>query len=66
GVNNEVAVSVSTTNVANDTVILGVLSKSGTCFYIKDVTASPGTQYAKGACATTATPGSLPAFTNTW
>ena len=60
---NEVAVSV---NPAGDTVTIGVLSKSGTCFYIQDTTASPGTQYAKGACATTATPASLPAFTGSW
>jgi len=64
--NNEVAVSVSQTNTPGDTVIVGVKSKSNTCFYIKDVTASPGTQYAKGACATTATPAGLPAFTSTW
>ena len=62
---NEVAVSV---NAAGDTVTLGVLSKSGTCFYVQDKTTagSAGTTYAKGACATTATPASLPAFTNSW
>ncbi|MBV8559709.1 MAG: prepilin-type N-terminal cleavage/methylation domain-containing protein [Acidimicrobiia bacterium] len=65
GLNNEVAVSVATTNVANDTIYIGVKSKSGNCFYIKDVTASPGTQYYKGTCPATNAMGSI-TFTNTW
>ena len=68
GLNNEVAVSISTTTVTNDTVILGVLSKSGTCFYIKDVTGAggAGTSYAKtSSCPPTNNLGAL-AFSNTW
>jgi len=62
--NNEVAVNV---NAGGDTVILGVKSKSNTCFYVKDTTTagSAGTSYAKGTCADV-NGGSLPAFTNSW
>jgi len=44
-----VVVSVSQTNTANDTVILGAKSDSGTCFYIKDVASTPtgGVTYGK-------------------
>ena len=44
-----VVVSVSQTNTANDTVILGAKSDSGTCFYLKDVASTPtgGVTYGK-------------------
>ncbi|MBV8235989.1 MAG: hypothetical protein JO075_09850, partial [Acidimicrobiia bacterium] len=59
--NNEVAVSISGTNV-----VIGVLSKSGTCFYLEDDAASPGTQYYKSAsCPATNSMGS-PAWTSSW
>ena len=50
-----VSVAVLTTTTANDTVILGAKSDSGTCMYLKDVAGGPGTSYAKSdgtnACA---------------
>ena len=57
---NQVAVSVSGTNV-----VIGVQSKSGTCFYIQDTAGNPGTQYGKSASCP-ATNGSLPTFTTSW
>ncbi|MBV8980828.1 MAG: hypothetical protein JO086_07995, partial [Acidimicrobiia bacterium] len=65
GATNEVAVSVSTTTNANDTVVIGVKSKSGTCYYLKDVAGSSGTTYGKDSTCP-ATNGTLPTFTSSW
>lgn len=67
GLGNEIAVSVSTSSggVTNDTVVIGVRSKSGTCYYIKNAARNPATQYASSASCP-ATNGSLPPFTAGW
>jgi len=65
GSNNEVAVTVSQTTTAGDTVVIGVKSKSGTCYYIKDVAGNPGTTYGKSSSCP-ATNGTLPSFTSSW
>jgi type IV pilus assembly protein PilA len=66
--NNEVAVSVGTTTNTNDTVYIGVKSKSGNCYYIKDTTGTPGTQYWNtGTCVATASTGVTGAvWANAW
>ena len=69
GLTNEVAVSVGTTTNTNDTLYIGVKSKSGHCFYIKDTAGSPGTQYynAGSTCnATSATGVSGATWTTSW
>jgi type IV pilus assembly protein PilA len=50
---NEVGFVVSQTNIAGDTITLGVLSKSNKCFFLQDVSSSPGagTFYAEGTPA---------------
>jgi type IV pilus assembly protein PilA len=67
GLANEVAVSVSTSTggITNDTVVVGVKSRSGTCYYIRDVARSPGTEYASSPSCP-ATNGALPTFTSNW
>jgi type IV pilus assembly protein PilA len=58
---NTVSMVTSTTSVTNDTVTLGTMSASGTCFYLKDVASGSasqaGTFYGAdtdGTCADTA------------
>jgi type IV pilus assembly protein PilA len=67
GLGNEIAISVSTSagGITNDTVVIGVKSKSGTCFYIKNAARNPATQYASSASCP-ATNGTLPTFTSNW
>jgi type IV pilus assembly protein PilA len=42
------------------------LSKSGTCFYIKDDQAAAGTQYAKGTNACTGTQAASESYSSSW
>ncbi|MBV8560892.1 MAG: prepilin-type N-terminal cleavage/methylation domain-containing protein [Acidimicrobiia bacterium] len=67
GIGNEIAVSVSTSSggITDDTVVIGVRSKSGTCYYIKNLARNPATQYASSSSCP-ATNGSLPPFTGGW
>jgi type IV pilus assembly protein PilA len=48
---NDIATATPTTNVAGDTFMIAVLSKANTCWYMKDVSTSPGagTFYGTGA-----------------
>ena len=62
---NEVAVTVTTTTNANDTVVLGAKSASGQCFYLKDI-AGTGTTYAStSTCVGTNALGAL-SFSTSW
>jgi type IV pilus assembly protein PilA len=66
GQKNEVSVSISTTTNANDTVVVGAKSASGTCFYLQDVAGGPGTTYAKSnPCVATNNLASL-TFSSSW
>ena len=46
---NTVAVAVSQTTTANDTVTLGAMADSGKCYYIKDQSNGPGVSYGNAA-----------------
>jgi type IV pilus assembly protein PilA len=66
-----VYVNVATTGVANDTVVLGARSASGTCFYIRDIAIGnaanpPGTTYARSNANPCPTPAAAAGFGAAW
>jgi hypothetical protein len=51
-----VFVTTSSGGTTNDTVVLGAVSDSGKCFYLKDVAGGPGTTYGSSSASTCPTP----------
>ncbi|MHB8512536.1 MAG: type II secretion system protein [Actinomycetota bacterium] len=55
-----------TTTTTNDTMILGGISASGTCYYIKDVASGPGTTYGSSTASPCPAPGSATVTAAHW